>query len=91
MKKILYTLLLVCATLTTAQAQELKQFTLEDLNFGGKNYRNMIAQNRTLRWWGDRLVRIENDTCWTVDTPSGKEKLLFTRAQFNKWSGLCCF
>ena len=34
-----------------------KQFTLEDLNFGGYNYQNMIPKNRSLKWWGDQLVR----------------------------------
>ena len=28
-----------------------QQFTLEDLNFGGKNYRQMIPQSRSLKWW----------------------------------------
>jgi len=64
-----------------------KQFTLEDLNFGGTNYRNMIPQNRSLRWWGDQLVRVAADTCWTVNLKNGKEKVFFTRAQVNKWLG----
>ena len=64
-----------------ASAQELKQFTLEDLNFGGTNYEKMIPQNRTLRWWGDQLVRMADDTCWTVNVTSGREKVLFTRAK----------
>ena len=64
-----------------------KQFTLEDLNFGGTNYRNMIPQNRSLRWWGDQLVRVAADTCWTVSLKNGKEKVFFTRAQVNKWMG----
>ena len=29
-----------------------KTFTLEDLNFGGNNYRNMVAKNRWCTWWG---------------------------------------
>lgn len=53
-----------------------QQFTLEDLNFGGKNYRNMIPQSRNLRWWGDQLIRLADDTCWTVDAVKGKEKVL---------------
>ncbi len=64
-----------------------KQFTLEDLNFGGTNYRNMIPKNRSLRWWGDQLVRVAADTCWTVNLKNGKEKVFFTRAQVNKWLG----
>ena len=37
-------------------AQELKQFTLEDLNFGGKNYRQMIPKTLRLWWKGHELV-----------------------------------
>lgn len=36
--------------------QELKQFTLEDLNFGGKNYRQMIPKTLRLWWKGHELV-----------------------------------
>ena len=77
-------LLALLALPTLAQ----KQFTLEDLNFGGKNYRNMIPQNRSLTWWGDQLVRLGTDTCWTVDAVKGKEKVLFTRDRINKGAGL---
>ena len=49
-----------------------QQFTLEDLNFGGTNYQKMIPANRTLTWWGDQLVRLGKDTCWTVDAVKGK-------------------
>ena len=42
----------------TANAQ-LKQFTLEDLNFGGTNYKNMIPKSRTYIWWGNELVRAD--------------------------------
>ncbi|MBQ3909909.1 MAG: DPP IV N-terminal domain-containing protein [Muribaculaceae bacterium] len=65
-----------------------KQFTLEDLNFGGKNYRNMIAKSRTLTWWGDQLLHLEKDSCWTVDKKNGKEKLAFTAQQVKQWCGL---
>ena len=65
-----------------------QQFTLEDLNFGGKNYRNMIPKNRSLTWWGDQLVRLSNDTCWTINPVNGKEKVLFTRERLNKKAGL---
>ena len=65
-----------------------KQFTLEDLNFGGNNYANMIPKNRPLTWWGDQLIRLSADTCWTVNPANGKEKVLFTRARLNKDAGL---
>ena len=65
-----------------------KQFTLEDLNFGGNNYSKMIPQNRSLAWWGDQLVRLSADTVWTVAPATGKEKVLFTRDKLNKSAGL---
>ena len=36
-----------------------KQFTLEDLNFGGYNYRNMVPKAQYHTWWGDQLVRLD--------------------------------
>ena len=67
-----------------------KQFTLEDLNFGGNNYYNMIPKNRHLTWWGDQLIHFSSkgDTCWTVNTVTGKEKMLFTLEQLDKRAGL---
>ena len=69
-----------------ASAQNLKQFTLEDLNFGGKNYHNMVAKNRWITWWGDELVHLDVEKCSIVDKVTGKEKTLFTLDQFNKWT-----
>lgn len=43
-----------------ASAQQLKQFTLEDLNFGGKNYRQMTPKRLKLWWDGNTLVTDEN-------------------------------
>ena len=79
-------LLLLVVMAFTAAAQE--QFTLEDLNFGGTNYRKMLPQSRYLSWWGDQLVRLSADTCWAVDAVKGKEKVLFTRDKLNKRAGL---
>ena len=54
-----------------------KVFTLEDLNFGGNNYRNMVAKNRWCTWWGDQLVRQDIDACYLVNKKTGKETKLF--------------
>ena len=80
-------LLLACLVFPLAAQQ---QFTLEDLNFGGKNYRNMIPQNRSLTWWGDQLIHLSSrgDTCWTVDPIKGKEKMLFTLNRLSERAGL---
>lgn len=72
-------------TMGTVMAQ--KEFTLEDLDYGGSNYRNMIPANRTYRWWGDELVRIDGDNCFLVDKRSGKETTLFTRGDLATWTG----
>ena len=50
-----------------------KEFTLEDLNFGGKNYHNMVPENRYLTWWGDELVRNDAQACYIVDKKTGEE------------------
>ncbi|WP_337667772.1 S9 family peptidase [Prevotella sp.] len=63
-----------------------KQFTLEDLNFGGTNYHNMIPEYRNLTWWGDQLVRRNPEDCKLIDKTNGKETLLFTAEQINKWA-----
>jgi len=60
----------------TASAQ--KQFTLEDLNYGGVNYHKMVPENRYLTWWGDELIRTEADYCSVIDKKSGAERVLFT-------------
>ena len=77
-------------TLSTPRsvAQEIapmKEFTLEDLNFGGTNYRNMIPGNRWLAWWGDQLVRLDVEECYLVDKKTGKETLFLTVEEINKW------
>ena len=64
-----------------------KQFTLEDLNFGGTNYHNMTPRNRWTTWWGDELVRLDVEQCCLVDKKTGRERTLFTLDQMNKWMG----
>ena len=41
---------------TPMSAQDQKRFTLEDLNFGGVNYRNPQPKNLWVPWWGDQLM-----------------------------------
>lgn len=77
--------LLMMITTTAVNAQ--KQFTLEDLNFGGNNYHNMVPKNRYLTWWGDQLVRRNTDDCSLVNKQNGKETVMFTVDDINKWAG----
>ena len=64
-----------------------KSFTLEDLNFGGNNYRNMVAKNRWCTWWGDELVRQDTDACYLVNKKNGKETKLFGINDINQYIG----
>ena len=72
----------------TAQTQreQDKLFTLEDLNFGGTNYKNLQPRNMWLTWWGDQLVQTDVEECHTIDVRTGKKKLLFTLDDINKWA-----
>ena len=84
MMKIKLLFLLMTATLSMS-AQD-KLFTLEDLNFGGNNYRNMQPENKWYAWWGDQLIRTDVEECYLVDKKTGKEKILFTINDINKWT-----
>jgi len=79
MKKLLTTLFFLLLATMTIQAQE-KLFSLEDLNYGGKNYRAMSPKNRYYVWWGDQLVRNDMEACYAVDS-KGNESTLFTLAR----------
>ena len=64
-----------------------KSFTLEDLNFGGNNYRNMVAKNRWCTWWGDQLIHQDIDACYLVNKKNGKETKLFGINDINQAIG----
>ena len=77
---------ITATTMTMAQEQQLRTFTLEDLNFGGNNYRNMVPQMRYTAWWGDRLVSLDDEQCSLVDG-KGRETTLFTLEQMQLATG----
>lgn len=87
MKKI-FTLILTMVAALTVHAQELKPLTLEDLNFGGTNYHNMVPKTRYTTWWGDELVHLDTEECFLVNKSTGKESQLFTLSELNQWSGM---
>ena len=64
-----------------------KGLTLEDINFGGRNFHNMRLQNRWSTWWGNQLVRQDAEACFIVDKKSGKERRLFAINEVNQWAG----
>ena len=71
----------------SASAQT-RQFTLEDLNYGGNNYRNMVPKNKFTTWWGDELIHLDVEECLIVDKKNGREKTLLTLENAKAWSGL---
>ena len=81
--KTLVTLLALTALPIMAQ----KLFTLEDLNYGGTNFRNMQPKNMWLTWWGDQLIQTDVEECYTINTKTGKKQRLFTLNEINKWAG----
>ena len=78
-------LLLVFLTTMTATAQKL--FTLEELNYGGKNYRQMTPANRNVFWWENTLVRVDKEATYVVDKKTGQEEVMpeKDREVFNAW------
>ena len=85
MMKIKRLLIFVLFTLSLPMAAQ-KLFSLEDLNFGGNNYRNLQPENIWLTWWGDQLVQTDVEECNIIDVKTGKKKLLFTLDDINKWA-----
>ena len=67
-----------------------KLFTLEELNFGGKNYRKFVPENRYTTWWGDELIRTDANQCSVIDKKTGKESILFTLEEINKYAVSDC-
>ena len=63
-----------------------KLFTLEELNFGGKNYRKFVPENRYTTWWGDELIRTDANQCSVINKKTGKESILFTLEEINKYA-----
>ncbi|MCF0192030.1 MAG: DPP IV N-terminal domain-containing protein [Prevotella sp.] len=62
-----------------------KLFTEEQVFWSGKDYPNYAVENKVLTWWGDELIRLDRHECFVVDKKNGKEKVLFTRDELNKW------
>jgi dipeptidyl-peptidase 4 len=69
-KTFFITLLAMMATGNNAQAQKL--FTLEELNFGGKNAYNFYPQRFTYEWWGNRLVDGNQECNLILNPATGK-------------------
>ena len=74
-KQLIALLLPMLALSLPMNAQEKKSFTLEDLNFGGNNYRNLLPQNLWLTWWGDVLMYQEAEEGGTLNAKGQREQV----------------
>ena len=72
-------ILLAISHIMTAQD---KLFTLEDLNFGGTNFRKMQPQTMWVTWWGDQLMYQDAEEGGIIDD-KGVRKRLFTLEEVN--------
>ena len=81
-------LLIAFAPTTSIMSQE-KEFTLEDLNYGGTNYRNMVPRNMYTTWWGDKMVLQDLDYCALIDPETGQEgERICHLSELNLFAGL---
>jgi len=64
-------------TVPFAMSAQDKLFTLEDLNFGGVNFRKTQPQNLWLTWWGDQLMYQDAEEGGRYDA-NGNKQVLFT-------------
>ena len=85
-KILLLALSLTASVTMSAQQDQKKLFTLEDLNFGGTNYHSFRPQNMFLTWWGDQLIHTDVEQCSLVDPKTGKETTLFSLDDINRWA-----
>ncbi len=75
--------ILLATIITITMTAQDKLFTLEDLNFGGKNYRSMTPQSKYHTWWGDILVETGRETCTSLVPKTKKQQALLTLDEVN--------
>jgi dipeptidyl-peptidase-4 len=62
-----------------------KLFTLEELNFGGKNYHSLRPKNLFLTWWGDQLMYQDAEESGTIDNKGKKTPLFNIKSLGEDW------
>ena len=64
-----------------------KLFTLEDLSYGGTNYKQMQPERRDYRWWGNTLVRADGELLYEVSEKNGTERKLSEKQHkaYDEW------
>lgn len=86
LKTILTAVFSLLCTGPNLMAQDLKQFTLEDLMWGGKSYWSHQPKGLYTRFWGDILVETEVESVQAITDDKGKKvypKTLFTIDEVN--------
>ena len=70
-----------------AMAQQTKQFTLDELMWGGSSYWQLQPKNLYANFWGDRLVELDVEKVKTLTDEKGKKvkqpQVLFTLDEVN--------
>ena len=62
-----------------------KLFTLEDLNYGGTNFRNLQPQNMWLTWWGDQLMYLDAEEGGTINLQGNKNTVFHLKELGEEW------
>ena len=75
--------LLSIMTTTTSMAQGQKLLTLEELNFGGVNYRKFVPERLYSTWWGEQLMYQDVEGTGMIDMKSGERRKLFSLDDVN--------
>ena len=82
MTKIKFMGLAALLTISMSMIAQDKLFTLEDLNYGGTNYRRMLPKNIYITWWGDQLMYQDAEEGGTIAKDKSRTTL-FTLDEVN--------
>ena len=82
MTKIKFMGLAALLTVSMSMIAQDKLFTLEDLNYGGTNYRRMLPKNIYITWWGDQLMYQDAEEGGTIAQDKSRTAL-FTLDEVN--------
>lgn len=76
-KSFVWATVLLLAT-ANINAQQTKQFTLEELIPGGKDFYHFYPRLPIqYQWQGDKLISIKNDSVWVTENPQNPDKQTF--------------
>ena len=76
-KSFVWATVLLLAT-ANINAQQTKQFTLEELIPGGKDFYHFYPRlPMQYQWQGDKLISIKNDSVWVTENPQNPDKQTF--------------